>query len=68
MPYELKPLSCNPGAIAGMSEKIIVSHYENNYGGAVKRLNAIERNWPDLTGLRPRYSPSTVSSANRWWR
>ena len=42
MPYELKPLSCNPGAIAGMSEKIIVSHYENNYGGAVKRLNAIE--------------------------
>lgn len=42
MPYDLKPLSCNPGAIAGMSEKIIVSHYENNYGGAVKRLNAIE--------------------------
>lgn len=42
MPYELKPLSCDPGAIAGMSEKIIVSHYENNYGGAVKRLNAIE--------------------------
>ena len=35
MPYELKPLSCKPGAIAGMSEKIIVSHYENNYGGAV---------------------------------
>lgn len=42
MPYELKSLSCNPGAISGMSEKIIVSHYENNYGGAVKRLNAIE--------------------------
>lgn len=42
MPNELKPLSSNPGAITGMSEKIIVSHYENNYGGAVKRLNAIE--------------------------
>ncbi len=42
MPYELKPLACNPGAIAGMSEQIIVSHHENNYGGAVKRLNAIE--------------------------
>jgi Fe-Mn family superoxide dismutase len=25
-----------------MSEKLIISHYENNYGGAVKRLNAIE--------------------------
>jgi len=24
-----------------MSEKLIVSHYENNYGGAVNRLNAI---------------------------
>ncbi len=42
MPYAIKPLSCNPGAIAGMSEKIIVSHWENNYSGAVKRLNAIE--------------------------
>jgi hypothetical protein len=25
-----------------MSERLIVSHYENNYGGAVKRLNLIE--------------------------
>jgi Fe-Mn family superoxide dismutase len=48
MPYELKPLSCNPGAIAGMSEKIIVSHYENNYGGAVKRLNVIEQKLAEL--------------------
>ncbi len=48
MPYELKPLSCNPGTIAGMSEKIIVSHYENNYGGAVKRLNAIEQKLTEL--------------------
>jgi superoxide dismutase, Fe-Mn family len=48
MTYELKPLSCNPGAIAGMSEKIIVSHHENNYGGAVKRLNAIEAQLAEL--------------------
>ena len=41
MTYELKPLSCNPGKLKGLSEKLIVSHYENNYGGAVKRLNAI---------------------------
>jgi superoxide dismutase, Fe-Mn family len=31
-----------PARINGMSEKLIVSHYENNYGGAVKRLNLIE--------------------------
>ena len=37
----MKPLSCDPAKLAGLSEKLIVSHYENNYGGAVKRLNAI---------------------------
>ena len=41
MAYEMKPLSCNPAQLKGLSEKLIVSHYENNYGGAVKRLNAI---------------------------
>ena len=41
MPYEMKPLGCDPSKLKGLSEKLIVSHYENNYGGAVKRLNAI---------------------------
>ena len=41
MAYEKKPLACDPTGIKGMSEKLIVSHYENNYGGAVNRLNAI---------------------------
>jgi Fe-Mn family superoxide dismutase len=41
MNYEIKPLSFDPKAIKGMSEKVLVSHYENNYVGAVKRLNAI---------------------------
>jgi superoxide dismutase, Fe-Mn family len=41
MAYEIKALSCNPTQLKGLSEKLIVSHYENNYGGAVKRLNAI---------------------------
>src|SRR5262249_60806797 len=41
MPYEIKPLSCDPKKLQGLSEKLIVSHWENNSGGAVKRLNAI---------------------------
>src|SRR3954454_15961782 len=48
MPYSIKPLSCDPARITGMSERLIVRHYENNYGGAVKRLNLIEE---QLTGL-----------------
>lgn len=39
--YEMKPLACDPAQLSGLSEKLIVSHYENNYGGAVKRLNVI---------------------------
>src|SRR5579871_1239060 len=41
MPHQVKPMSFDPKSIAGISEKILVSHYENNYVGAVKRLNAI---------------------------
>ena len=48
MSYELKPLSCDPARLNGLSEKLIVSHWENNYGGAVKRLNAIEGKLAEL--------------------
>src|SRR4051795_2041012 len=48
MPYAIKPLGCDPARIKGMSEPLIVSHYENNYGGAVKRLNLIEEQLADL--------------------
>jgi superoxide dismutase len=41
MSYQMKPLRCDPAKLKGLSERLIVSHYENNYGGAVKRLNAI---------------------------
>ncbi len=48
MPYAMKDLACDPQRIKGMSEKLIVSHYENNYGGAVKRLNAITAQLAEL--------------------
>ena len=41
MAYDIKPLSCDPKKLKGLSERLIVSHWENNYCGAVKRLNAI---------------------------
>ena len=46
--YEMKPLTCDPKAIKGMSERLIVSHYENNYGGTVQRLNAITAQLAEL--------------------
>ena len=39
--YTPAPLPFDPKKIKGLSEKILVSHYENNYLGAVRRLNAI---------------------------
>jgi superoxide dismutase, Fe-Mn family len=48
MTYAMKPLACDPTRIKGMSEQLIVSHYENNYGGAVNRLNAITAQLAEL--------------------
>jgi Fe-Mn family superoxide dismutase len=48
MSHQIRPLSCDPARIKGMSERLIVSHYENNYGGAVKRLNLIEEKLAEL--------------------
>ena len=48
MTYQAKPLSLDPKSIKGISEKVLVSHYENNYVGAVKRLNAIGAQLADL--------------------
>jgi Fe-Mn family superoxide dismutase len=38
----VQPLTFNPEKIPGLSAKLLTSHHDNNYGGAVKRLNAIE--------------------------
>ena len=48
MTYAMKPLGCDPARVRGMSEKMIISHYENNYGGAVKRLNLIQEKLAEL--------------------
>jgi Fe-Mn family superoxide dismutase len=41
MRYQLKPIYCKPWLLNGLSMQLIESHYENNYGGALRRLNAI---------------------------
>jgi Fe-Mn family superoxide dismutase len=48
MPYDIKPIGCDPARVKGLSERMIVSHYENNYCGAVKRLNLIDEQLSEL--------------------
>jgi Fe-Mn family superoxide dismutase len=44
----VRPLLLKPQWMNGLSERLLVSHYENDYGGALQRLNAIRAR---LTGL-----------------
>jgi Fe-Mn family superoxide dismutase len=37
----LRPLPFDATALRGLSAKLLASHHQNNYGGAVKRLNAL---------------------------
>lgn len=41
--HEPKPLAFDPAKLKGLSEKLIRSHWENNYIGSVKALNMIEQ-------------------------
>lgn len=42
------PLSFDPKGVPGLSEKLLVSHHDNNYVGAVKRLGAIRAEFSKL--------------------
>lgn len=41
MNYPTRPFPLHADQLSGLSSRLILSHYENNYVGAVKRLNAI---------------------------
>lgn len=40
--HQLVPLPFDPKKLRGLSERLLTSHHENNYGGAVKSLNKVE--------------------------
>ena len=54
MSFHARPIAFKPPRLKGLSARLIASHYENNYGGAVRRLNAIRA---DLAALDPASAP-----------
>ncbi|MCM0021375.1 MAG: hypothetical protein NBV67_15395 [Tagaea sp.] len=44
----VKPIGHKPGSYPGLSDRLLLSHYENNYGGAMRRSNAIARHLAEL--------------------
>ena len=41
--HQVKPLKFDPAKLPGLSEKLITSHWQNNYQGSVKALNMVEQ-------------------------
>jgi Fe-Mn family superoxide dismutase len=57
MAYEPVPLPFAADSIEGLSPRLLTSHYERNYSGAVKRLGAIQTK---LAALDPAAEPGFV--------
>lgn len=53
------PLAFNPSSLKGLSERLITSHHEKNYGGAVKNLNRVEQ---DLSAVDKDTPPLLVAA------
>ena len=50
---EPKPLPFDAGKLNGISEKLMVSHYEKNYSGAIRNLNKVRAEISQLTKDSP---------------
>ena len=57
-----KPLVFDPKKLDGISEKMIVSHHDNNYVGAVKRARVIEEK---IVGLDTSANPFELGALKR---
>ncbi len=55
MYQEIAPISCRPWTLNGISDRLIVSHYENYYGTAVRTLTAVRRELAALDAGTPAY-------------
>ena len=55
-----KPLPFDPAKPRGLSEKLLRSHHENNYTGAVKRLNLIQQQLGQLPKDAPPYQTGSL--------
>lgn len=62
--HTVRPLPFNPSKLTGISEKLILSHHENNYAGAVKGLNAVE-NALHVLGKDKNVTPSIYGTLKR---
>jgi Fe-Mn family superoxide dismutase len=51
--WPVKPLPFDPTKLNGLSERLLVSHHDNNYAGAVRRLGQIQQMLSSLPDNAP---------------
>ncbi len=63
MRHRIVPIPCKPYSLNWLPERLIVSHYENNYGAVVRSLNAVRER---LDGMDPATTnPAEVRALKR---
>jgi superoxide dismutase, Fe-Mn family len=58
-----KPLPFDPKKLPGLSEKLLVSHHDKNYAGAVKNLNSVEAELAKATAETPGFTVAGLEAA-----
>jgi Fe-Mn family superoxide dismutase len=62
MTYSVAPLFCRPWTLNGIPQRLIESHYEHNYGSAVRHLNELSG---QIRVLDPGASPEALRRLKR---
>ncbi len=58
--HHVVPLPFAAGSLHGLSERLMLSHYENNYAGAVRNLNRAEQELAHMTAETPPFVVAAV--------
>ena len=61
--HAIQPLPFDPKKLSGFSEKLLVSHHDNNYAGAVKNLNKVETELSQVGPDTPGFIVSGLEAA-----
>jgi len=51
--WQIKPLPFDPKKLKGLSERLLVSHHDNNYAGAARRIGQIQQMLSSLPNNAP---------------
>ena len=62
MPQQIAPIGVRPSTLTGISEQMVVGHYENHYGNAVRALNDLRR---EIAALDADTTPNRLGRLKR---